>query len=86
MRGAVRNQERWERRRTPAQDPSTDLAAQSAPSRRYGRNRDEWEAMVNTRNDKIDAEWAETCCIVDPSSAFRKIWDITQVGSRLALP
>ena len=26
MRGAVRNKERWKRRRAPAQDPSTDLA------------------------------------------------------------
>ena len=30
MREAVRNKERWRRRRTPTQDPSTDLAAQSA--------------------------------------------------------
>ena len=30
MRYAVRDKERWKRRRTPTQDPSTDLAAQSA--------------------------------------------------------
>ena len=29
MRDAVRNKERWERRRTPTQDPSTDLADES---------------------------------------------------------
>ena len=29
MRDAVRNTERWKGRRTPAQDPSTGLAAQS---------------------------------------------------------
>ena len=30
MRGAVRNKERWERRRTPTQDPSTEVPAARA--------------------------------------------------------
>ena len=39
MRDAVINKERWERRRTPTQDPSTDVAAQSRSQEVYLRKR-----------------------------------------------
>ena len=35
MRGAVRNKERWKRRRTPTQDPSTDLVTFSQAKKQW---------------------------------------------------
>ena len=60
-RGAVRNKERWKARRTPIQDPSTDLASFAAAC----------ALLLQADTEKLAAKWKDTlgCALVHVGGA-----------------